>query len=83
MLLKSVVLKIEDIYVPAARRKELDPNKLEDVAEQILEEHDDRPIQVRKGDGRYVLVKGIHRLEAHRALGSTTIESYIVSAVQH
>jgi ParB-like chromosome segregation protein Spo0J len=82
-LLKSVILKIDEIYVPAARRKELDPRKLEDVAEQIMDEASSRPIQVRKGDGRYVLIKGIHRLEAHRALGDKTIETYVVSAVQH
>lgn len=82
-MLKSVVVKIEDIYIPAGRRKELDPDKVLEVAEQIMDETNNRPIQVRKGKGRYVLIKGIHRLEAHRALGSVTIETYIVSAEQH
>jgi ParB-like chromosome segregation protein Spo0J len=38
---------------------------------------------VRQGNGRYVLVEGLHRLEACRALGEQTIDSIIVRARQH
>ena len=48
-----------------------------------MEDADERPIQVRKGKGRYVLVKGIHRMEARKALGDETIQAYIVAAPQH
>ena len=82
-MLKSVMIKIEDIYVPDARRKELDPTRVDAVAEEIMEDANNRPIQVREGKGRYVLIKGVHRLEARRALGDVTIETYIVSAVQY
>jgi ParB-like chromosome segregation protein Spo0J len=82
-LLKIRIIKIDEIYIPAARRSELDPQKIEQVAETIMEEAEQRPIQVRLGKGRYVLVKGVNRLEAHKALGNETIGAYIVSAQQH
>lgn len=82
-MLKAVVLNIADIYIPAERRKELDPAKVETTAAAIMEEAEENPIQVRKGDGRYVLVKGVHRLEARKALGETTIQAFIVAARQH
>ena len=78
-----VSLKIEEIYVPMERRKELDPQRVESVAETIIEEAEERPIQVRRGKDRYVLVKGVHRLEARKALGEETIQAFIVSARQH
>jgi len=79
-LLKPVVLKIEEIYVPTERRKELDPQRLRSTAEEILEESEEQPIQVRRAKTGYVLVKGIHRLEARKALGETTIQAFIVGA---
>lgn len=78
-----VSLKIEEIYVPVERRKELDLQRVESVAETIMEEAEERPIQVRRGKDRYVLVKGVHRLEARKALGEETIQAFIVSARQH
>ena len=83
MDLQSIVLKIDEIYVPLDRRKELDPGRVETVAEDILEEVDEPPILVRKDKDRYVLIKGIHRLEARRALGDETIQAFIVRARQH
>lgn len=82
-MLKAVTAKIEDIYVPAARRDEIDPQKVETVAEQIMAETEERPIQVRKGKGRYVLVSGVHRLEARKALGEETIQVFVVGAKLH
>ena len=83
MLLKAIVINIEEIYVPGGLRKELDPQKVELVAEEIMEEAEEHPIQVRQGKDRYVLIKGVHRLEARKALGDVTIEAYIVAAQQH
>ncbi|NQV56109.1 MAG: ParB N-terminal domain-containing protein [Rhodospirillales bacterium] len=82
MLFKSIAIKIDEIYVPAERRKELDPAKVELVAEEIMAEDEEVPIQVREGKGRYVLIKGVHRLEARKALGEATIRAHIVSARQ-
>jgi len=83
VLLKAIVINIEEIYVPGGLRKELDPQKVELVAEEIMEEAEEHPIQVRQGKDRYVLIKGVHRLEARKALGDVTIEAYIVAAQQH
>ena len=83
VLLTAVVVKIEEIYVPTERRKQLDPQEVEAVAEKIMAGAEERPIQVRRGKGRYVLVKGVHRLEARKALGEETIQAYIVRARQH
>ena len=41
------------------------------------------PIQVRiDGDG-YILIEGLHRLEALRALGEVNVDAYIVRARLH
>ncbi len=82
-MLKAIEVKIADIYLPADRRKELDTQKAERVAENIMEGGESLPIQVRQGKDRYVLVKGIHRLEARKALGDVTIQAFIVGARQH
>lgn len=80
-------LPIADIYVPVDRRKELDPERVEQRVQDLLDGHEPRPIQVREDvrkDGvRYVLIKGIHRLEAHKAVGDETIAAFIVSARRH
>ena len=82
-MLKAVALKIDEIYVPADRRKELDPQVIEQVAEEMMEGAEERPVQVRQGKDRYVLVKGVNRLEACKALGEKTIQAIIVQARQH
>ena len=79
-MLKAIPVNIDEIYIPADRRKELDPEKVDAIAEEIMAEDEERPIQVREGKGRYVLVKGIHRLEARKALGEDTILAFVVSA---
>ena len=79
----AVVLKIEEIFVPLDRRKELDLQRVESVAEKIMEEAEEQPILVRRGKDRYVLVKGVHRLEARKALGEGNIQAFIVSARRH
>jgi len=83
-VLKTLQIKLEEIYVPAARNKEFDQKKSDVIIEEMMEcEEEQRPIQVRQGDGRFVLVKGIHRLVAARELGETTIKAYLVHAKQH
>ena len=73
-------LTIEEIYVPAKRRKSLDEVRVDELAEDILENGQTTPIQVRQGKGRMVLVEGLHRLEASKALGETEIRGYVVQA---
>ena len=82
-MLKAVAIKIEGIYVPAGLRSQLNPQRVESVAEEIMGETEEQPIQVRLGKDRYVLIKGVHRLEARRALGDETIQAFIVAAPQH
>ncbi len=76
-------IRIEEIYVPAKRRKDLDSANVEALAESILEQGLKQPISVRQGNNRFVLISGLHRLEAMRALGEETISSLIVAAKQH
>jgi ParB-like chromosome segregation protein Spo0J len=41
------------------------------------------PILVRRDGDRFVLVEGLHRLEACKKLGETTIFCYLVDARKH
>ena len=60
-----------------------DAEKGEAAAEDIMAETGEQAIQVRRGKGRYVLVAGVNRLEASKALGEATIRAYIVGARLH
>ena len=72
--------KIADIYIPAGRRKDIDPEHVEEIAESILKNGQLTPIMVRSDGQRYVLVEGLHRLEACKALGEETIVGVLVQA---
>jgi sulfiredoxin len=75
--------RIDDIYVPVKRKRDLDPDRVAALAESILEEGQKVAIRVRRDkDERLVLVEGLHRLEACRALGEDTIIGILVSARQ-
>lgn len=82
-MLRVHKVKIADIYVPAARRKTLHPETVRLLAEDILENGMKTPIQVRADDKRYVLVEGLHRLEAAKWLGEDAIDAYLVQARKH
>ncbi|MGB3897676.1 MAG: ParB N-terminal domain-containing protein [Mesorhizobium sp.] len=82
-MLRVEKVRIDDIYVPTARRKTLHPETVRHLAEDILENGMKMPIQVRSDGKRYVLVEGLHRLEAAKWLGETTIDAYLVRARQH
>lgn len=83
MSMKSQKLAIQDIYIPMQRRRTLDQQKVEALAEVILVEGQKAPILVRPDGKRFVLIEGLHRLEACRALGETTIPAYLVQARKH
>ncbi len=82
MVMKEVQIPVGEIYVPTKRRTEIKGDVVEVLAESIMEEGLKVPISVRRGDGRYVLVSGLQRLEACRALGEETILSIVVGAPQ-
>jgi ParB-like chromosome segregation protein Spo0J len=82
-MLDNQVFKIEDIYVPLARRKTLNPETVETLAASILEDGQKSPIMVRRDGDRLILVEGLHRLEACRSLGEETIIGVLVQARRH
>ena len=82
-MLRVQKVKIEDIYVPTARRKLLHPETARALAEDIVENGLKTPIQVRQDGKRFVLVEGQHRLEAMRWLGEEAIDAYLVQARRH
>lgn len=77
------IFRIDDIYVPVKRRQTLKPALVDEIAESMLEDGQRTPILVRRDGARLVLVEGLHRLEACRALGEDTIVGLIVQARQH
>jgi ParB/RepB/Spo0J family partition protein len=79
-LMKDQKIAIADIYVPAKKRTTLDKAKVDALAASILEQGQQNPILVRRDDKRFVLVEGLHRLEACKALGESKITCLIVQA---
>ncbi len=78
-----IPLRIDDIYVPAKRKKTLEADKVDALANDILENGQLTPIRVREGKGRYVLLEGFHRLEALRALGEERVTVFVTQARLH
>ncbi len=82
-MLRVQKIPVDEIYVPAARKKTLHPETVRHLAEDILENGMKMPIQVRADGKRYVLVEGLHRLEAAKWLGEAAIDAYLVHARRH
>ena len=82
-MLEKKSYPIDEVYVPVKRAKTLDPAKVEALAEDMLENGQKVPIRLRAGKGRFVLIEGLHRLEALRALGEDTVEGFLVHARLH
>jgi ParB-like nuclease family protein len=79
-VLKPESFPIDKIYVPVKRRKTLKPEVVQEIAESMLEIGQQTPILVRPDEGRLVLIEGLHRLEACKALGEGAIIALLVSA---
>ncbi|PHQ97616.1 MAG: chromosome partitioning protein ParB [Marinosulfonomonas sp.] len=82
-MLNKLPYPIDKVQVPVKRAKTLDAAKVEEIAESILEEGQLTPIQLRAAGDKFILVEGLHRLEALRALGETEVEGYLVQARRH
>jgi hypothetical protein len=82
-MMKREVFPIANIYVPVKRRATLDPKTVQEIAASILEVGQQTPILVRQDGARLVLVEGLHRLEACKALGETAIMGYLVQPRKH
>jgi sulfiredoxin len=82
-MMRRETFVIADIYVPVKRRATLKPATVQEIAQSILESGQQTPIHVRRDGKRYVLVEGLHRLEACKTLGEETIIGYLVQATKH
>jgi sulfiredoxin len=74
---------VADIYVPVKRRATLEQKRVDEIAASMLNDGQQTPILVRPDGGRFVLVEGLHRLEAAKALGEKTIVGFRVDARKH
>ena len=82
-MLRVQKVRVDDIYVPTARRKTLHPETVRHAGRGHLENGMKTPIQVRHDGKRHILVEGLHRLEAAKWLGETEIDAYLVQAKRH
>jgi ParB-like chromosome segregation protein Spo0J len=82
-MMKREKFAIANIYVPIKRRATLNPETVRELAQDIMENGQKSPILVRRDGDRFVLVEGLHRLEACKALGEETIVGYLVQAPKH
>jgi ParB-like chromosome segregation protein Spo0J len=82
MLIKET-FAIADVRVPGKRKRTLDPAKVQLIAEDMLENGQLTPIKLRTAKVGFVLIEGLHRLEALRALGEDTVDGYLVRARLH
>ena len=71
-MMRREKFSIANIYVPVKRRATLKPETVQQV-----------PILVRPDGDRFVLIHGLHRLEACKALGEETIFGYLTQAPKH
>ena len=71
---------IDKIRVPEKMRHALKPEIVEELAESILDVGQREAILVRREKDHFVLVEGLHRLEACKALGERAILGVLISA---
>jgi len=77
--ISTITIAVDLVHTPVKRKKDLDPDKVRAVAESILHRGLVEPVQVRPDGERFVLVDGLHRLEAAKALGETTIVAVLAA----
>ena len=82
-MMKRENFPVDKIYVPVKRRATLDPAKVETLAAAMLKDGQTTPILVRVDGDRFVLVEGLHRLEAAKKLGEVSITGFRVDARKH
>jgi hypothetical protein len=82
-MMKRETFAVDTIYVPTKRRDTLDAGRVDEIARCLLSDGQTTPILVRADGARFVLIEGLHRLEAARALGERTIVGFRVAARKH
>jgi sulfiredoxin len=83
IMMKREPFAVADIYVPVKRRATLVQKRVDEIAASTLDVGQQTPILVRADGARFVLVEGLHRLEAAKALGEKTIIGFRVEARKH
>ena len=68
-MMKRSTIAIADIYVPVKRRATLEQKRVDKISMSMLDNGLQTPILVRADGARFVLVEGLHRFEAAKALG--------------
>ncbi len=81
--MENTIFRIDEIYVPVKRRKTLNMETAAEIAESMLEKGQLTPILVRRDREKFVLVEGLHRLEACKALGEETVVGLLVKSRLH
>jgi len=82
-MMKREDIPLDNIYVPVKRRASLVQARVDELAALMLKDGQQTPILVRVDGARFVLVEGLHRLEAARSLGEKTIIGFRVDARKH
>jgi sulfiredoxin len=82
-MIKRETIAIANIYVPVKRRATLDQRRVDEIAASMLNNGLHTPILVRADGARFVLVEGLHRLAAAKALGEKTVIGFLVNARKH
>jgi sulfiredoxin len=82
-IMQREIIQIAHIYVPIKCRATLEQKRVDEIAASILDKGLQAPIRVRADGARFVLVEGLHRLEAAKALGEKTIVAFLVDAQKH
>jgi ParB-like chromosome segregation protein Spo0J len=82
-MMKRENFPVAQIYVPVKRRATLLQTRVDEIAASMLKDGQQVPIKVRADGDRFVLIEGLHRLEAAKALGEATIVGYRVDARKH
>ena len=75
-MMKRETISIANIYVPTKRRGTLEQKRVDEIAASILDKGLQAPILVRADGARFVLVEGLHRLEAAKAGANRVIHNY-------
>ena len=66
-MMKKEQIPIAKVRVPVKRMKTLEPDKVATLAEDILENGQTTPFRLRADGQGFVLIEGLHRLEAMKA----------------
>jgi sulfiredoxin len=82
-MMRRKKFSIANIYIPIKFRATVKPETVREIAQSMLEVGQQVPILVRRDGDRFVLVHGLHRLEACKALGEETIYGYLTQAPKH